>query len=73
MASLICMPVLEQCGAYNDPLSSLFAVILMSFLYYGGTMRSNIRVWMCMYHTGQLLSNDNNKLMLGSSFRCGIT
>ena len=60
MSPLSCVPALDQRGAYNDPLSSLFAVFLMSFSHYDGTMRSNIRVWMCVYHAGQLVGNDHN-------------
>ena len=60
MSSFACVPALDQCGAYDDPLSSLLAVTLMSFPYYGGTMLSNLRVWMCVYHASQLFSNDHD-------------
>ena len=60
MSSLACVPTLDQRGAYDDPLSSLFAIILVSFSYYGRTMLSKLKVWMCVYHASQLISNDYN-------------
>ena len=60
MASLACMPALDQRRAYDDPLSSVLAVILVSLSYNGGKVFRNMRVWVCVYHAGQLFSNDHD-------------
>src|SRR6266550_365747 len=60
MASFSRVPTLDQCVAYDDPLPPFFTVIFVSFSDYSTTMPRNVRVRMGMYHTGQLVSNDDN-------------